>query len=104
MQTAYRRHVQQTAYVKTLSMFPERTKAALLVRALQEKKRADALHDTFHKFISALQREVSGLIDKHLEAVPFEMRYVYGPRGLALITERDHVEAEEEDMGFDLFG
>ena len=41
VQTAQRRHVQLVKWNVTLLTFPERTKAALLMRALDEKKRAD---------------------------------------------------------------
>jgi len=107
VQTAYRRHVQQTVWSKTLSTFPERTKAALLLRALNEKKCADDLCETFRTFIAAVSRDIPGakqIIAKHLEAVPFHIRHVFGPQGLVPVTEHtDEVEEEEEDMGFDLF-
>ncbi len=41
VQTAHRRHVQHAKWNVTLNTFPERTKAALLMRALDEKQRAD---------------------------------------------------------------
>ena len=41
VQAAYRRHEKSAKWRKMLDTFPERTKSALLSRALQEKERAD---------------------------------------------------------------
>ena len=94
LQTAYRRHKYQTAWGKMISLFPERTKPALLARALEEKKRADELHkslvkeakisEEFRKLISEIKADIEfgrarsgGLrtaIDRKLKDFLFELK------------------------------
>jgi len=118
MQSAYRRHKQQVKFVKMLCTFPERTKSALLVRALNEKKRADALEDrlaeaqelnkSFSKCLVSIECSLyptgglSNQVRKQIELCRKETAVANALFSMEAINDPVQCE-EEEDMGFDLF-
>ena len=68
IQAARRSHAQSTKWRAMLGTFPERTKAALLTRAMEEKERADALEDIVRKTIC------SELVERMRTAVSEKLR------------------------------
>ena len=85
IQAAIRRRAHSTKWRAMLATFPERTKAALLTRAMEEKERADGLEDVVRKAIC------SELVERMRTAVSEKLR---------LDAERKQWEADSAQAAF----